>query len=94
MIEDDLKRAVSTYLAVLLVEVAVVGIDGIIPGRIAENKLKVGARRRERDLRVTFSTAILETYLTLFERPISVTSVSHLQRKSKSIAVSNIHVDV
>lgn len=68
----------STYLAVFLVEVAVVGIDGIVPRRVAENKLKIGARRRKRDLCVAFSTAILKTYLTFFEWPVSITSVSHL----------------
>lgn len=81
-----------TYLAVFLVEIAVVGIDGIVSGCVAKNKLEVGARRRERDLRVAFPTAILETYLTFLERPISVTSISHLQKKSRNIAVSNMHM--
>lgn len=77
------KRAVSTYFAVFLVEIAVVGIDRIVPGRVAENELEVGARRCECDLRVTLPTAILETYLTFFERSVSVTSVSHLQKKEQ-----------
>jgi len=69
---DSLKRAVSTYLAVFLVEVAIVEIGRVVSGCGAKNKLKVGARRRKRDLRVPFPTAILETYLTFFGRPISV----------------------
>lgn len=73
----------STYLAVFLVEIAVIGIDRIVPGCVAENKLEIGTRRRKRDLRVTFPTAILKTYLTFFQRPVSVTSVSHLQKKKQ-----------
>jgi len=80
---NSLKRAVSTYLAVFLVEVAIVEIGGVVPGCGAKNKLEIGARRRERDLRVSFPTAILETYLTFFGRPVSVTSVSYLQKKKQ-----------
>lgn len=71
----------STYLAVFFVEITIIGIDRIVSGCVAENKLEVGARRRKCNLRVAFPTAILKTYLTFFERPVSVTSVSHLQKK-------------
>lgn len=81
---------VSTYLAVLLVKITVTGIDGVVPGCVSKNKLKIGTRRRKRDLRVAFSTAILKTYLPFFLRSISITRISHLKRKGKNIIINNI----
>lgn len=72
-----------TYLSVFLVEITVAWIDGVVSGCVSENELKIGTRRRERDLRVAFSTAILKTYLPFLLRSISVTRISHLQEKEK-----------
>lgn len=89
------KRLASTYLAVLLVEITVAGIDGVVPGCVSENKLKIGTGCRERDLRVALSTAILKTYLPFFLRSISVTRISHLQkRESTNILVSNVLIKI
>jgi len=81
---------VLTYLAMFLVEITVAGINGVVPGCVSKNKLKIGTRRRKRDLRMAFSTAILETYLSFFLWSISITRISHLQkRESKNILISN-----
>jgi len=63
----------------LLVKIAIARVDGVVAGCAAENQLKVGAGRSERDLGMALPTAILKSYLPFFHGPVSVTRVSHLQ---------------
>lgn len=77
----------------LLVEITVAGINSVVPGCVSKNELKIGTRRRKRDFRMAFSTAILETYLSFFLWSISITRISHLQKRgSKNILINNRHL--
>jgi len=77
------ERKVSTYFTVLLVKIAIARVDGVVAWCAAENQLKVGAGRGERDLGMALSTAILKSYLPFFHGPVSVTGVSHLQTEKR-----------
>lgn len=81
---SDLRQKIEeifTDLAPFFFKIAVVDVTSVIPRCIAKNELEVCSSRGERDLRVTFPTAILKAYLTFFNWSISVSSVSDLDKQ-------------
>lgn len=84
LLEICLRRNVfSTYLAALLLKVAIVYIAAVISGRVAENQLEIGARRCERDLRITFPATILKAHLAFLNWSVSIAGVSDLCKGEK-----------
>lgn len=74
-------KEIFTDLAPFFFKIAVVDVTAVISRCVAKNELKVCSSRGERDLRVTFPTAILKAYLTFFNWSISVSSVSDLNKQ-------------
>lgn len=81
---SDLRQNIEeifTDLAPFFFKIAVVDVTAVISRCIAKNELEVCSSRSERDLRITFPTAILKAYLTFFDWSISVSSVSDLDKQ-------------
>lgn len=89
LVEKKYKRTFLrfTYLAALLLKIAIVYVAAVISGRVAENQLEIGARRGERDLRITFPATILKAHLAFLDWSVPIAGVSHLckfrERKEK-----------